>query len=313
MPNNQNVAAQAVRTTHIILACDESGAKGYADRDETTPGETGVFAGLLVAADHLQTVAPDFDAVARKYASNEGKLHITDLPPDSQQALREEMYALIRKHKIPCFYEAIHVAGFHEAHKRQKTLISQAYTARQSAVKMGSPRTVVASMHTALFQGLYGKIIAFCLEREKLRLHIEVRTDRVDSLLVKNFEETAKCLLDFGAKLKRVTGFDPSQNKVVQGSIEIGPVPADAQIPVVVEHLELKVVDDRDGLVVAADVLANSLDYLFRTRSPQEHYRALNEPEAFKNHPLRDCLDSFQRWDGYNFTDSFYAHPLNPA
>jgi len=313
MNNNKNATAQTACTTHIILACDESGAKGYADRDEVTPGETGVLAGLLVPADHLQAVAPDFDAIAHKYASDDGKLHITDLPPDRQQTLRDDMYALIRKHKIPCFYEAIHVAGFHRAYKEREELMDQTRTAKRSPIKMGSPRTVAASLHAALFQGLYGKVIAFCLEREQLRLHIEVRTDRVDSPLVKDFEETAKDLLDFGAKIRRVTGFDPVSKQVVKGSIEIGTVPSDAQIPVVVEHLEIKVVDDSDGLVVAADVLANSLDYLFRTRSPQERYRALNDPEAFKNHPLRDCLDSFRRWDGYNFTDCFYAHPLDPA
>jgi hypothetical protein len=34
--------------THVILACDESGAKGYADGDEQSPGEVGVFAGIMV-------------------------------------------------------------------------------------------------------------------------------------------------------------------------------------------------------------------------------------------------------------------------
>jgi hypothetical protein len=62
-----------------------------------------------------------------------------------------------------------------------------------------------------------------------------------------------------------------------------------------VEHLEFKMVDDRGGLVVAADVLANSLAYLFKTRPPEEQFKALNTPEAFQRHMLKDCLDSF--WD----------------
>jgi len=44
-------------------------------------------------------------------------------------------------------------------------------------------------------------------------------------------------------------------------------VPPEAHLPITIEHLELHVMDDSDGLVVAADVLANSLVYLFRTRS----------------------------------------------
>ena len=35
-------------TTKIVFACDESGAKGYADQTESFPGEVGVFAGILV-------------------------------------------------------------------------------------------------------------------------------------------------------------------------------------------------------------------------------------------------------------------------
>jgi hypothetical protein len=95
---NENQEAQDVATsepiTHIILACDESGAKGYADREELFPGETGVFAGLMVPSDYVAQVAPSFDAVAAKYATREGKLHITDLSPEHQGALRDEMFAV---------------------------------------------------------------------------------------------------------------------------------------------------------------------------------------------------------------------------
>jgi hypothetical protein len=101
---NENQEAQDVATsepiTHIILACDESGAKGYADREELYPGETGVFAGLMVPSDYVAQVAPSFDAVAAKYATREGKLHITDLSPEHQGALRDEMIAFIRSHKL---------------------------------------------------------------------------------------------------------------------------------------------------------------------------------------------------------------------
>jgi hypothetical protein len=127
--------------THIVLACDESGAKGRAGRSEASPGEIGVFAGLMVPADLLRTAAPTFNAIALRYAPDDGKLHIADLSPERQQALRADIYALIRKNKIPCFYEAIHVAGFHRFQKEREKLISQGYASRRSAIKMGQPRT----------------------------------------------------------------------------------------------------------------------------------------------------------------------------
>ena len=216
------------------------------------------------------------------------------------------LFALTR---IPCFYEAIHVAGFHQAHNNFSALIKQAQVAHSGPVKVSGGSGKPSSLHKALFQGLYGKVLAFCLERKKTRLHIEVKTDRVDSPIMQNFQSVANELLNLGAKISRVTGFD-TPKKVVEGSVTIKTNVE--PLPITVEHLEFKIVDDRDGLVVAADVLANSLAYLFKTRPPEEQFKALNTPEAFQRHPLKDCLDSFWDWSGYNFTDTFYRHPNDP-
>ncbi len=50
----------------IVVACDESGAKGYADRDERLPGEVGVFAGIMVPGELLESAQAQFDAIAKK-------------------------------------------------------------------------------------------------------------------------------------------------------------------------------------------------------------------------------------------------------
>jgi hypothetical protein len=92
-----------------------------------------------------------------------------------------------------------------------------------------------------------------------------------------------------------------------------GETPNDQQLPITVDMLELVVTDDKDGLVVAADVLANSLNHHFKNSSQNELYRALNTPDAFATHPLYTCLDSFWDGGGYNFTDTYYRHPKDPA
>ena len=71
--------------TRIILACDESGAKGYADRDEQYPGEIGVFAGFLMPEEWLDEKSPPLQALIPKYTSPGGKLHIADLTPSSRR------------------------------------------------------------------------------------------------------------------------------------------------------------------------------------------------------------------------------------
>ena len=108
--------AATLTPKRIILACDESGAKGYADKDESRPSEVGVFAGLMVP-DELIVRATDrlVEAVA-SHRLADGKLHITDLQPAEQADLRARIFDAIRVLQLPCFWYAIHVAGFHDFH-----------------------------------------------------------------------------------------------------------------------------------------------------------------------------------------------------
>jgi len=299
--------------TRVILACDESGAKAYADANDLESDDIGVFAGVMVPEEVFEAVKQAFDAVAAPFKPAEGKLHITDLPPDKQAALRAAIYEVIRAHALPCFYEAMHVAGFNARHGELLSLVGKARAARRSPIKMSANPPEAPSMHVTMFEGLYGQILAFCMERNKHRVHITVRTDRVDELIKKWFAEAAAKLTDYSATTKTVKGFDPAAKKPVKGTVTAGETPHELRLPITVEGVELRIVDDDDGLVLAADVLANSLRHLFLSRRGRERYRALNTREAVANHPLYDCLDSFWRRDGYNHADDFYGHPKDPA
>jgi hypothetical protein len=300
--------------THIIFACDESGAKGFADNDERLPGEVGVFAGILMPQEYVAQRLPPFQAVVQKYARQDGKLHIAELNPTEKEALRNDMYEAIRKSELPCFWYAIHVAGLHSWYRRSEDVHSQARKARRSQVKMGSARSNPASLHNELFSGLYSHLIAFCEERKREELYVEIRLDPVDEPIVKMFSESANSLLNIDPKTKNVTGFDPITQKVVSGSVSSKiSWPDDLRINVTVRSLELKVVDDSDGLVLAADVLANSLVHLFHNRGDGEKYRALNTREAVTLHPLAKQLDSFWNWGSGDLVgDRLYRHPKDP-
>jgi hypothetical protein len=299
--------------TRIVVACDESGAKGYADRDEAYLGEVGLFAGLFMPAEMVAEVQPQFNALIDPYRKADGKLHITDLGPAEQESLRQEIFGLIRARHLPCFWEAVHVAGFHEVYKNHAAALAKIRAASRSPFKLSGNRGKPSSLHVVLFQGLYSKVLAFCMERERHRLDLEIRTDRVDPPILKAFEEAAATILDFGAKLKRVTAFDPATKTVVEKQIRIAESPEELRLPVVVERLNLTEVGDSDGLVVAADVLANSLNYLFKNRAANELFMPLNDPQAVAAHPLAQSLDAFRNWGEYNFTDSYYSHPKDPT
>ncbi|MBR0881214.1 hypothetical protein ABIF65_007757 [Bradyrhizobium japonicum] len=297
---------------HVVLACDESGAKGYADRDEQVLGEVGVFAGIMVPGELLTTAQATFDAIAARYQTSPGKVHITDLAPGQQAKLREEMFQLITELRLPCFFEAVHVAGFHVFFRRFERQIKSAQEQRQSRIKLSLRGPTPDSLHVALFFGLYSKLLAFCMERDRCDLHVEVRTDQVDDPIFKDFQASARKLLDFGATVNRVTGFDPDTKQVLKGTVETAEVPPEHRLPITIHQLDFRRVKHLDGLVLAADVLANSLAYLYRTRPPKERYRRLNRPESVAAHPLALSLDAFNDWGAFDASDLLYPHPCDP-
>jgi hypothetical protein len=299
----------------FILACDESGAKGYADQDEQYAGEVGVFAGLLVPDLALERVTVTLEAAIAPHRSVNGKLHITDLSPPSQAALRQGIFDVIRAEELPCFWYAIHVAGFHANHKTMQALLQNSApdgSGISSRVKIGSPRENAGSLHAELFRGLYGHIVAFIEERSPGKVEIEVRTDRVDKPIAKLFRQEAERLFDDSPRRVVATGFDTVDKEIVKAEATFETHwPEELRILTNVEALDLKTVSDADPIVIAADVLANSLCHHFRNRSDAERYGDLNRPSAVTGHPLAKSLDTFWNWGGPDLVgDRLFRHPL---
>ncbi|WP_460069927.1 hypothetical protein [Pseudomonas sp. H2_E05] len=85
------------------------------------------------------------------------------------------------------------------------------------------------------------------------------------------------------------------------------------QIPEIIGSLNIQPVPEDNGLILAADVLANSLNYLFKKRTEAELYTSLNNREAVVRHPLFTHLDAFQQWgSGDIIGDGLYRHPKAP-
>jgi len=301
----------------VIFYCDESGAKGYADQPESEPGEVGVFAGIMVPDEVLQSAKTAFDAIAARYAPPSGKLHIADLTAQQQQSLREELYAAIRQWQLPCFWYAVHVAGFNAHHGEREAIAKQLrekLAARNDPpprFKLGSPRSDPPSLHVTLFEGLYSHLVAFMIERQKRGVMIEVRTDQVDAPIVDRFEEVATELLNDQPLIDQTRAFDTVTKQVVTGSLKITvQLPDELKLSSVVNSLSISIAPDSDGLVLAADVLANSLYYLLKNRDAEHLYKPLNRPEAIASHPLASHLDAFVDWgEGDLIGDGLYRHP----
>jgi hypothetical protein len=275
----------------------------------------------LIPEDRHVALAARFDAIASQFKPAQGKLHIADLPNEKKAALRKALFNEIQAEQLPCFWYAIHVAGLHACHAAQVELLRSTRAAIDAQrttpprVKTGSPRDEPPSMHVELFAGLYGHIVAFLLERGRNEVDLDIRTDQVDSPVVKQFEEVATRLLEPDAQVTKTTGFDTVTNQVVNGQVTVSVrYPPEMDIPPVVRSLSITPVDDGHGLVLAADVLANSLHYHFKNRAEGELYSPLNEPVAVAAHPLAKCLDAFNEWGtGDLVGDRLYRHPKGPG
>jgi hypothetical protein len=271
----------------IVIFCDESGAKGYADQSEQVAGETGVFSGYVVLRSYLAAVEGELQAALSGFHKEEQKLHIADLSPEEQGALRKKVYDVLSR--LPCLYEAIHVEGFHADYERTRELVEKAAelaktdaSSRHSEIKVSKRGVEARSLHVELFLGLYTKILAFCLEQGKTDLKIEIRTDRIDGPILEKFHKEAERF--WGDKVTvEVKGWNPSTASVVKGnfSLTLRGEPS----PFLIQECLIRPAVSDDDLVLAADVLANSLNHLFCERGPEQRFRPLNCKETISSHP----------------------------
>ncbi len=300
----------------FTLACDESGAKGHSDRDEREPGEIGLFAGVLVPeALRARAEAALGEAVA-PHRQGDGKFHIADLAPPAQAALRAGVYGAVRGLRLPCFWYAIHVAGFRAHHARVAALLAGAEAGSPPGpVRFGSPRDHAEPLHVELFRGLYGNVVAFIEERSPGLVGMEVRTDRVDAPVARGFLREAERLLDDGPRESVHTGFHSVERRLVSTRVTSTVSWPEGMFPTTrVDPLDLVVAPEGDPLVVAADVLANGLLHHFRRRTGAELYGELNRPAAVRGHPLAANLDTFLNWGGPDLVgDRMFRHPKAPV
>jgi hypothetical protein len=292
----------------IYFICDESGAKGYSDKQEQYLGETGVMAGFIIPLENIDEVRTDLDAISQKFTST-GKLHITDIPPDDQEKLRNEIFNYLIIRKIPCLYEAIYSQGFYEHSESIKEIKRNIKKQRKSNIKLsGNPTKEL--LHEQLFQATFGKAIAFCLDYVGKTIKINVITDRIEESILKQFNKAVDTLLNFSAPTKiKKTGFDPQKGKVVKGEICSSMEVPDKFIDEY-SGISFSIECEDTSLTLAADIIANSLHYHFKEKSNSSVGDSLNTCSAITGHPLEKIM--YGVWDDTKqnyYADALFEHP----
>lgn len=295
--------------TDLLLAIDESGAKGYSDQVERSPGEAGVMAGFVLPAREVNRVRTELERVQKGFLTN-GKPHITDLSRAEQERLRTDIFDYFQQTGICWFFEAVYVQGFHENAKSINKMIEDGRKKRRSPIKVSHIR-YKESLHSELFLGIFGKAVAFGFEvLRKQKFHIEVLSDQVDKKLLKMFEAEGQKLLSIGKPTRReVTGFDPAENKVVRGEIRTE-IKANAEVIGDYSEITFTIGCETSSLTIAADVLSNSVYHHLKKTQENKVGKPLNTKDAITGHPLANLV--FGAWESKEtnyIADAIFMHP----
>lgn len=291
----------------VYFIADESGAKGYSSIEEREPGEHGVMAGYLVPENALSSVKQNLERIRERFLSSE-KVHITDLDASAQQEMRQEIFSYFLDRRIPWLYEAIYVQGFAESARQLNDLTKQAHQSRRSDVAM-SWRELHQMLHAALFQGAFGKAVAFGMDVLGVPVQVDVITDRTDDAILKLFHEKAVELLTVGEdSTHEVTGFDRVAKEVVRGAISTG-IKDPGDLLGDFSQVKFSIACEDSSLTLAADVLANSAHYYLKKLQDKSPGAGLNKVRSLAEHPLVDLLYGGAEDDGYDVSDAIYRHP----
>lgn len=292
------------------LICDESGAKGYADKSEKYPGETGVFAGFIITDEHIEDLKKDIIRIAIKYF-NEEKWHIYSLSNELMELLREEVFDILAEKNLTCMYEAIHVEGFKAEHELHKDLRRIGESNLKSGVKLSSNPNP-PSLHESLFQGLFCKALAYFIDSLDENDELIVISDKVDKPIMKKFFKKANDVTDFSPREYKETAYDTKKGEVVRGTIHIKDNMLEQYKMYDIQSANFSVELDTpyDCLTLAADILANSINYIFKSRLDYQIGKPLHNDCSVNQHPLIKQFYGIIYEERMPWTsDTIYMHP----
>lgn len=313
--NSANIVITGLREMNIYLVCDESGAKGYSSQKEQYSGEVGIFAGLLITDHQLEAFDLKMQELVKNHTSNMSKRHIADLPSDKAQKLRKDVFQAIKNYKLVCLYEAIHVQGFYCEANRIREVAKNARQNSRSCIRINSHEKP-ESLHDVLFEGLFLKALAWCIEQREKQAHLTIMMDHVDAAIAKRMQSAAQAAIDFSPQETPVKGFDMQIRRPVFSSIKI-----ELDVPKSYGFDEfgsasftLNVLDRNEPILLAADIVANSLNHHFKQRRGDKIGRPVCSREAICGHALSECFWGFMdHKDDYWMSDIVYMHPLNKS
>lgn len=276
----------------MILVIDESGAKGYSSNREADPGELGVMAGFIYPDFELEPLERILESRLAPFRAIGGKLHVSEPSSEHQHELREIIYDMFRQTRIRWIYSAAYVQGFHEA-------LSSAKRAE--------------SLHEKLFQDILAHALARAHQIGVTDLNLEVRTDHVDSGVLKRFEGISDLLKDLLLRKERKYKKKPYSNDgTSHGPAHELALKIEGKNLIHFNSISIEINASTSALTVAADILANSVLHNLRGKQGKHLGIALNQRGALSGHPLEKQALVSEEGELYSALDLLYSRNPQP-
>lgn len=267
---------------------DESGARGYSRKlTAARDHDLGLMCALLIPAKRIEEFRNAFRSGYEQFLNampDGARPHITDafMPGNEYWAtvarsVRSEFHGLIRCFQIPVIYEARRLAVERNSYERREHLVSRARASRRSSVRIPSHPSQ-SKIEDQLVFGLALKLDAFCEDFGRRR--VDMLFDEIDNTVAQGYRTAVDRTRNIGKSKHVIKGWNPERRSQVRREISFE---THTQFPLNTRFLGgLHVVGKADPLMLAADIVANSL---------YDHLQGL-APGAFLNH--RPSIDG---WD----------------
>ncbi len=275
----------------VNLLIDESGRLGYSDK-ETLDDDITVVAGVIIDPYDLQkfskVVYKILDSISLDVADSNGKIHITDLPPNKMEYLREQIFNAIETFQLPLVFTSLLSKKIHD--KYSKNVKEHDLLVASQAIKgisLNSNKTrFVESYQVQAFNYTYIKAVIFCLKNLNIPVELEVVTDRIDEEIVRLYKEKINEFHDIGndkpmrgSRYIKGTGVVQKYEVTVKSAIND---PMDSLIKNSIGFLTQEPIVHS----IVADVVANSVHYYLKESIASVSNGKFDELEAIKKHPL---------------------------
>ena len=301
-----------------VMVCDESGAKGFSDKPATNNEQIGVVAGLLLTSKAYDALSDVLPTIKSKYQPSDGsKLHIADLDKKKQDAIRDEVFELIKGSGGHIIYEAITQSDAHKSYTLQQKYWDKLKNEGKIRGYGYNFSDHKKRLHEILFHGCFNRAIDY-IEAENptsYTFSLDMLTDTIDEPIIGEIKSSIGRFLTFDLAQKREIKAERYNYKTKSVEKLSGTTEYEVKTPEGVKIIDLSGIDFDiridNTCDLIADIISNSVLYYLTAAFEKNESIRLGSQEAIDAHPLSDQFVSLTAEGDLDMAQKLNTFPIS--